>query len=47
MGYDIIGDIHGQIEQLKAAHERIFRDGGKDALIAHVGDLLDLVARMV
>lgn len=36
-----IGDIHGQFEQLKAAHERIFRDGGKDALIAHVGDLLD------
>lgn len=36
-----IGDIHGQLELLKAAHERIFRDGGKDALIAHVGDLID------
>lgn len=36
-----IGDIHGHLEQLKAAHERIFRDGGRDALIAHVGDLID------
>ena len=36
-----IGDIHGQIDLLKAAHERIFRDGGQDAMIAHVGDLID------
>ena len=36
-----IGDIHGQIDLLHAAHQRIFRDGGKDALIAHVGDLID------
>ncbi|WP_410218101.1 metallophosphoesterase [Paracoccus sp. (in: a-proteobacteria)] len=36
-----IGDIHGQLELLKAAHERIFRDGGTDAVIAHVGDLID------
>lgn len=36
-----IGDIHGQLDLLKAAHERIFRDGGKDAQIAHVGDLID------
>jgi serine/threonine protein phosphatase 1 len=36
-----IGDIHGHIDLLKAAHERIFLDGGKDAQIAHVGDLID------
>lgn len=36
-----IGDIHGQIDLLRAAHERIFRDGGQDALIVHVGDLID------
>lgn len=36
-----IGDIHGQLELLKAAHELVFRDGGRDALIAHVGDLID------
>lgn len=36
-----IGDVHGQLELLKAAHERIFRDGGRDALIVHVGDLID------
>lgn len=36
-----IGDIHGQLDLLQAAHERVFRDGGPDALIAHVGDLID------
>lgn len=36
-----IGDIHGQLALLKDAHERVFRDGGQDALIAHVGDLID------
>ena len=36
-----IGDIHGQLDLLKAAHERVFRDGGRDATIAHVGDLID------
>ncbi|RJL12542.1 metallophosphoesterase [Paracoccus siganidrum] len=36
-----IGDIHGQLDQLHAAHERVFRDGGRDALIVHVGDLID------
>lgn len=36
-----IGDIHGQIDLLHAAHERVFRDGGQNALIAHVGDLID------
>lgn len=36
-----IGDIHGQLDLLRAAHERIFRDGGREAQIAHVGDLID------
>lgn len=36
-----IGDIHGQLDLLKAAHERVRRDGGPDATIAHVGDLID------
>lgn len=36
-----IGDIHGQLDLLKAAHERIHEDGGADAVIAHVGDLID------
>lgn len=37
----VIGDIHGQLDLLTAAHERVFRDGGRGALIAHVGDLID------
>lgn len=37
----VIGDIHGQLEALLAAHERVFRDGGRNALIVHVGDLVD------
>lgn len=36
-----IGDVHGQLELLRAAHERVFLDGGPDAVIAHVGDLID------
>ncbi|CAM3258311.1 metallophosphoesterase [Paracoccus nototheniae] len=36
-----IGDIHGHLDLLKAAHQRIFDDGGPDAPIAHVGDLID------
>ncbi|MDM7457818.1 MAG: metallophosphoesterase [Paracoccus sp. (in: a-proteobacteria)] len=36
-----IGDIHGQREALLAAHDRIHSDGGRDALIVHVGDLID------
>lgn len=36
-----IGDVHGQLDLLTAAHERVFRDGGRDAPIAHVGDLID------
>lgn len=39
-----IGDIHGQLGLLEAAHERIARDdaahGGKSQVV-HVGDLLD------
>lgn len=37
----VIGDVHGHLDQLKAAHDRIRRDGGRDATIAHVGDLID------
>lgn len=37
----VIGDIHGHLDQLRLAHERIFQDGGRDAQIAHVGDLID------
>lgn len=37
----VIGDIHGQLDLLKTAHERIFSDGGKEAHIVHVGDLVD------
>lgn len=37
----VIGDIHGHLDKLLAAHERVFRDGGRDALIVHVGDLID------
>lgn len=37
----VIGDIHGHLDQLRAAHERVFLDGGRDAQIAHVGDLID------
>lgn len=37
----VIGDIHGHLDKLKAAHDRIFHDGGHDARIAHVGDLID------
>lgn len=36
-----IGDIHGQLDLLKAAHQRVWDDGGRDAMIAHVGDLID------
>lgn len=37
----VIGDVHGHLDPLKAAHDRIFRDGGRDATVAHVGDLID------
>lgn len=36
-----IGDIHGQLERLHEAHDRIARDGGADAQIVHLGDLID------
>ncbi|AGT10190.1 metallophosphoesterase [Paracoccus aminophilus] len=36
-----IGDIHGELEMLRAAHRRIERIAGRDAEIVHVGDLLD------
>ena len=40
-----IGDIHGQLAELKAAHARITADrarcGDQDALIVHLGDLTD------
>ncbi|MFC3570702.1 metallophosphoesterase [Paracoccus simplex] len=39
-----IGDIHGHLDLLKAAHERIARDDaahGGGGTVVHVGDLLD------
>ena len=40
-----IGDIHGQLDMLKAAHDRIAadkaREGTSDALVVHIGDLGD------
>jgi Calcineurin-like phosphoesterase len=39
-----IGDIHGQLDMLKAAHERINRDiaaTGIKATVVHLGDLVD------
>lgn len=36
-----VGDIHGQLELLHAAQERVRRDGGEDARIVHLGDLID------
>lgn len=36
-----IGDIHGHLELLLHAHEQIAQDGGKDARIVHLGDLID------
>lgn len=40
----VIGDIHGHLELLKAAHDRIARDDaahGGGGHIVHVGDLID------
>ncbi|MFT4012069.1 MAG: metallophosphoesterase [Paracoccus sp. (in: a-proteobacteria)] len=40
----VIGDIHGQLELLKAAHDRIARDDaahGGGGRVVHVGDLID------
>lgn len=36
-----IGDIHGKLELLHRAHHLIKADGGPDARIIHVGDLID------
>ncbi len=36
-----IGDIHGQIEMLQDAMQRIENDGGKDAQIVFLGDYTD------
>lgn len=36
-----IGDIHGQLDLLREAHDRVFADGGADARIVHIGDLID------
>ena len=40
-----IGDIHGQLEMLRAAHARIAADralcGDRDAIVVHLGDLVD------
>lgn len=36
-----VGDIHGQIEMLSSALELIEADGGKDAEIVFLGDLVD------
>lgn len=36
-----IGDIHGQLELLQAALDRIEADGGKDARIVFLGDYTD------
>lgn len=36
-----IGDVHGHLGLLQAAHARIRDDGGAGAQVVHVGDLLD------
>lgn len=36
-----IGDIHGQLDLLREAHDRIARDGGGRDVVVHVGDLVD------
>jgi serine/threonine protein phosphatase 1 len=40
-----IGDVHGYLDQLEAAHDRIARDraetGDREAPVVHLGDLVD------
>ena len=36
-----IGDVHGHLGLLEAAHARIRDDGGAGEQVVHVGDLLD------
>lgn len=45
MRYYAVGDIHGYLDQLAAAHDRIARDraetGDSNAPVVHLGDLVD------
>ncbi len=36
-----IGDVHGHLDKLRAAHDLIAADGGAGARVVHVGDLID------
>ena len=36
-----IGDIHGRMDALRETHDLIAQDGGEDAHIVHLGDLID------
>ena len=36
-----LGDIHGRMDALQAAHGLIAADGGREAPIVHLGDLID------
>lgn len=36
-----IGDVHGHLDALQAAHDRIRADGGAAARVVHLGDLVD------
>lgn len=36
-----IGDIHGELDKLRVLHRRIAALSGEDALIVHLGDLID------
>lgn len=36
-----IGDVHGHLDKLEAAHRRIEADGGGADRVVHVGDLID------
>ena len=36
-----VGDVHGQLSQLEAALIAIEKDGGKDAAVVFIGDLVD------
>ncbi|MFV0292212.1 MAG: metallophosphoesterase [Paracoccus sp. (in: a-proteobacteria)] len=36
-----LGDVHGQLERLQHVHELVRADGGNDAQIIHLGDLID------
>lgn len=36
-----IGDIHGHLDKLRHVHDLIAADGGRDAQIVHLGDLID------